>query len=94
MNYLDDIQSPVFKFQFTALASSLPKALLPWGYLVSLANGFLVVMKYLGVEAALGLAGLFLLVAFTLYGTTSATSWSNFMNITRWGRNESAIQIV
>ncbi|KAF7336161.1 hypothetical protein MVEN_02163500 [Mycena venus] len=94
MNYLDDIESPVFKFQFTALAFSLPKALLLWGYLILLANGLLVVIKYLGVEAAFGLAGLFLLVAFTLYGTTSATSWSNVMNISWWGRTEAAIPIV
>jgi hypothetical protein len=94
MNYLDDIQSPVFKFQFTALAFSLPNSLLLWGYLVLLANGLLVAIKYLGAEAAFGLAGLFLLVALTLYGTTSATSWSNFMNISWWGRTEAAIQIV
>ncbi|KAF8143682.1 hypothetical protein K438DRAFT_1783529 [Mycena galopus ATCC 62051] len=94
MNYLDDIQSPVFKFQFTALAFSLPKALLLWGYLVLLANGLLVVTEYLGVEVALGLAGLFLLVAFMLYGTTSATSWGNPMNISLWGSKKSAIQIV
>jgi len=71
MNYLESIQSPLFKFQFTAFAFSLPKAFLLWGYLVLLANGLLLAGEYLGLRVALGLTGLSLLVILTLYGTTS-----------------------
>ncbi|KAJ7912986.1 hypothetical protein B0H13DRAFT_2005693 [Mycena leptocephala] len=72
-DYLESIQSPVFKFQLVAFAFSLPKALQLWGCLVLLANGMLLVAKYLGLRLALGFAGLSLLVILALYGTTSAT---------------------
>ncbi|KAF8134697.1 hypothetical protein K438DRAFT_1997638 [Mycena galopus ATCC 62051] len=35
MEYLESIQSPVFKFQFTAFAFSVPKALLLWGNILA-----------------------------------------------------------
>lgn len=97
MNYLESIQSPVFKFQFTALAFSLPKALLLWGYLILLANFLLLAAKYFGPGTAAGLGGLALLVILALYGTTSETfqsSWDNCRSLFRRGSEVAEIQIV
>jgi len=97
MNYLESIQSTVFKFQFTALAFSLPKALLLWGYLVLLANCLLLVAEYLGPGMAAGLGGLSLLVILALYGITSPTfhaSWENFTSLFRRRSEVAAIQFV
>ncbi|KAJ7924641.1 hypothetical protein B0H13DRAFT_2184436 [Mycena leptocephala] len=97
MDYLESIQSPVFKFQLVALAFSLPKALLLWGCLVLLANCLLLVAKYFGLRLALVFAVLSLLVILVLYGTTSATlcpSWAKFMRIFRQKSEDAAVQMV
>ncbi|KAJ6496129.1 hypothetical protein C8R45DRAFT_985081 [Mycena sanguinolenta] len=78
MNYLESIQSPVFKFQFTALAFSLPKALLLWGYLILLANYLLLVAKYHGPGMVVGLAVLAFFIVLVLSSTARAPwSWPN-----------------
>ncbi|KAJ7810555.1 hypothetical protein B0H13DRAFT_542756 [Mycena leptocephala] len=97
MDYLESIQSPIFKFQLVAFAFSLPKALLLWGCLVLLANCLLLVAKYFGLRLALVFAVLSLLVISALYGTTSATlrpSWAKFMGIFRRKSEDAAIQMV
>jgi hypothetical protein len=97
MDYLESIQSPVFKFQLVALAFSLPKALLLWGCLVLLANCLLLVAKYFGLRLALVFTVLSLLVILALYGTTSATlrpSWAKFMGLFRRESEDAAIQMV
>ncbi|KAF7335713.1 hypothetical protein MVEN_02226800 [Mycena venus] len=91
MNYLESIQSPIFKFQFTALAFSLPKALLLWGYLLLFANCLLLVAKYLGPRTASGLGGLALIVVIALYSTTSATFCDALENFTTLFRRQGKI---
>ncbi|KAJ7635401.1 hypothetical protein FB45DRAFT_484525 [Roridomyces roridus] len=71
MNYLDTIQSPTFKFQFTALAFSLPQALHLWGFLILPINYLLLVPQYLSVGAAIALTSLSLLLMMILYCITS-----------------------
>ena len=85
MNYLESIQSPVFKFQFTALAFSLPKALLLWGYLILLANYLLLVAKYYGPGLVVGLAVLSFFIVLVLASTARAP-WC--------GHNNAGIQMV
>ncbi|KAJ6560658.1 hypothetical protein B0H10DRAFT_1966896 [Mycena sp. CBHHK59/15] len=95
MNYLERIQSPVFKFQFIALAFSIPKALQLWGYLMLLANCLLLVSNYFGLRVAVGFTGLLCLVILALYVTTSGTlhlSWGKCMRLFR--REDATIQMV
>ncbi|KAJ7231407.1 hypothetical protein B0H12DRAFT_1146600 [Mycena haematopus] len=97
MNYLESIQSPVFKFQFTAFAFSLPKALLLWGYLILLADYLLLVGKYLGPGMVAGLAGLSFFVILVLCSTISAkipASWGNFTSFFCRRNNAVMIQVV
>ncbi|KAJ6608164.1 hypothetical protein B0H10DRAFT_1955627 [Mycena sp. CBHHK59/15] len=95
MNYLERIQSPVFKFQFIALAFSIPKALQLWGYLMLLANCLLLVSNYFGLRVAVGFTGLLCLVILALYVTTSGMlhlSWGKCMRLFR--REDATIQMV
>ncbi|KAF7360891.1 hypothetical protein MSAN_01118800 [Mycena sanguinolenta] len=72
MNYLESIQSPVYRFQFTGLAFSLPKALLLWGYLILLADYLLLVAKYQGLGMVVGLAVLCFFIVLVLASTVRA----------------------
>ncbi|KAJ7513100.1 hypothetical protein B0H11DRAFT_1948656 [Mycena galericulata] len=71
MNYLDTVQSPIFKFQLLAFVFSLPKALYLWGFLALLGNSLLEAAEHLGLRAAISLTAISLLVITTLYCTTS-----------------------
>ncbi|KAJ7645190.1 hypothetical protein DFH06DRAFT_1096919 [Mycena polygramma] len=96
-DYLESIQSPVFKFQFVAFTFSLPKALQLWGSLILLGNCLYVVFNYFGWRAAVGLAALAALVILMLHGITSATvqeSCARSMRIFCRDREEAGIQMV
>ncbi|KAJ7785164.1 hypothetical protein DFH07DRAFT_1054549 [Mycena maculata] len=73
MNYLDTVQSRIFKFQLMAFVFSLPKALHLWGFVLFLANCLLMAVQYLGLKAAIVLGAISLLLVITLYCTISET---------------------
>jgi hypothetical protein len=71
MNQLESIQSPVFKFQLTALVFALPKGFLLWGYLFLLGDYLTLVAQHFGLGVGVGLAALSLLIILVISGTTS-----------------------
>ncbi|KAJ7485939.1 hypothetical protein FB451DRAFT_1231486 [Mycena latifolia] len=80
MNYLDAVQSPVFKFQLLAFAFSLPKALHLWGFLVLFANCVLLAAEYLGFGAAMAFTGVSLFLVVSLYCTVSESFHASLVN--------------
>ncbi|KAJ7655927.1 hypothetical protein B0H17DRAFT_1185971 [Mycena rosella] len=78
MYYLENVQSPVFRFQPLAFVFSLPQTFHLWGSFVFLVNCVLLVSEYLGWEAAVGLSGMTMLLVLSLYCATSEAfhTWS------------------
>ncbi|KAJ7270261.1 hypothetical protein C8J57DRAFT_1321533 [Mycena rebaudengoi] len=97
VNYLDTIQSDVFKFQFVALVFSLPKTLHLWGFLGLLANCILLAVEQLGFAVGMGLLGLACLLLLTLYCVTSETpmeACANFWSRFRCVGHDEGVELV
>ncbi|KAF7316413.1 hypothetical protein MIND_00160100 [Mycena indigotica] len=95
MNYLDTIESQTFKFQFVALAFSLPRTFYLWGLLAVVANCISMFACFFGRGLAaavlVGVAVVFLL----LQWTTSETFNLRLAHIrARWSRNVECTSMV
>ncbi|KAJ7211366.1 hypothetical protein GGX14DRAFT_624528, partial [Mycena pura] len=71
MDYLESIQSPIFKFQFVALVYALPQALNLWGMLVLFANCVFILATCFGAALAATASGVALLAVLVFQWTTS-----------------------
>jgi len=71
MDYLESIQSPIFKFQFVALVYALPQALNLWGMLVLFANCIFILATCFGAALAATASGVALLAVLVFQWTTS-----------------------